>query len=68
METKEEQETWRREAREHQLKDNTEIETEIDSDSLCDLVDEKDIGDISQIVNLLSNSFRTDKRGKLLLC
>ena len=64
METEEEQETLRREACEHQLEDDTEIETESNSDSLCDPVDDEEVGDIHQIVNLLLDSFHTDKKAE----
>lgn len=56
METEDEQETLRREACEQQLEDDTEIETESNSDSLCDPVDDEQTGSIRQIVNpLLDN-------------
>ena len=42
----------------------TEIETESNSDSLCDPVNEKEVGDIRQIVNPLLNSFHTDKEAE----
>ena len=54
METAEEQETLRREAREHQVEDDTEIETESNPDSLCDPVDDEEVGVIRQIVNVRS--------------
>lgn len=64
METEEEQETLRREAREHQLEDDTEIETESNSDSFCDPVDDEEAGDIRQIVNPLLDSSHTDKEAE----
>lgn len=64
METAEEQETLRREAREHQVEDDTEIETESNSDSLCDPVYDEEVGVIRQIVNPLLDSFHTDKEAE----
>ena len=60
MEIEEEQETLRREAREHQLEDDTEIETENNSNS----VDDEEVGDIRQLVNPLLDSFHTDKEAE----
>ena len=64
METEEEQETLRREASEHLLEDDTEIETESNSDSLCDPIDDEEVGDIRQIVHPLLDSFHTVKEAE----
>ena len=64
METEEEQESLRREACEHQLKDDTEIETKSNSDSLCDSVDDEEVWDIRQIA---SRQTKRQKR-KVPLC
>ena len=54
-------ETLREKASEHQLENDTEIETKSNSDNLCNPVDDKEVGDIRQIVNPRHDSFHTDK-------
>ena len=54
-------ETLREKASEHQLENDTEIETKSNSDNLCNPVDDKEVGDIRQIVNPRLDSFHTDK-------
>ena len=71
METEEEQETLRREAREQQSEEATETETGPNSDGLCDSFEDEEVGDIHQIVNPLLDSFNTkkevEKRSAILL-
>ena len=64
METEEEQETLRRQAREQQSEDATETETGPNSDSLCDSFEDEEVGDIHQIVNSLLDSFNTNKEAE----
>lgn len=64
METEEEQETLRRQAREQQSEDATETETGPNSDSLCDSFEDEEVGDIHQIVNPLLDSFNTNKEAE----
>lgn len=64
METDEEQETLRREAHEHRLEDDTEIETQSNSDNLHNTVDDKEVKDIHQIVHPVLDSFHTDKEAE----
>ena len=65
METEEEQETLRREAREQQLEEATESETESNTDALCDSVEEVEVaGDIRYIVNPLLDSIQTEDEAK----
>ena len=63
METEEEQESLRREACEHKLEDDTEIETECNSDSHCDPVDDEEVGDICQIVKSSSRRLPHRQQG-----
>ncbi|CAH3193253.1 unnamed protein product [Porites evermanni] len=71
METEEEQETLRREAREQESEEATETETGPNSDSLCDSFEDEEVEDIHQIVNPLLDSFNknkeAEKRGATLL-
>lgn len=64
METEEEQETLRREAREQQSEEATETETGPNSDGLCDSFEDEEAGDIHQIVNPFLESFNTNKEAE----
>lgn len=64
METDEERETLRREAREQQSEEATETETGPNSDGLCDSFENEEVGDIHRIVNPLLDSFNTNNKAE----